>query len=241
MNTTTYPRYAQWLWLIPAALGLALTALTLFVLPPDRVIHGAGDFLFKISPLALAVLTIAAFPRRGPWALVLVVLGFIFYLGYVDSASFLNVSRLVDAALASKAHAQFPDYYRFSIFVNAFVVLFALFAYRMGGGSAAQVLKLGFSGMLVLVSGLNDLTMWLMYPWPGGQRPQAFDWASHVAIFVGHAPRLVEMLAFLAVHLLLIAVILRLPLQRWLDRLAERRWGRRLVPHSAPGHDGMIA
>ena len=230
MNIVRYPRYAQWLWLAPAALGLALTALTMLVLPPDRVIHGPGDFLLKISPLALAVLTIAAFPRRNPWALVLVVLGFIFYLGYVDSASFLHVSRLVDAALASKVHARFPDYYRFSIFVNAFVVLFALFAFRMGGGSAAQVLKLGFSGLLVLVSGLNDLTMWLMYPWPGGQRPRTFDWASHVSIFVGHTPRLVDMLAFLAIHLLLIAVILRLPLQRWLDHLAQRRWGRPLAP-----------
>src|SRR5207247_7320953 len=102
-----------------------------------------------------------------------------------------------------------------SIFANAFVFLSGFFAFRMGGATSSQLLKLGCSGILVLVSGLNDLTMWAMYDWPDGVRPETFEWASHVSIFLGRDPHVLDMLAFASVHLLLIVGILRLPLERW--------------------------
>ncbi len=207
---------ASWLWLAPAALGGVLTVLIMLVLPADRTLHGFGDFLLKISPLALAVATIALFPRRPAWTVVLPLASIVVYMGYIDSAFFIQVDRLADAAQTHAAQAQFSDYYRFSIFANAFVVLSAVFAFRMGGAASAQVLKLGVAGILVLVSGLNDLTMWAMYAWPGGVRPDSFDWASHVSIFLGRDPHLSDMLAFAAVHLALIVTILRLPLERWI-------------------------
>ena len=216
LNTVANRRGATWLWLAPAVFGGALTALIMLVLPPDRTLHGFGDFLLKVSPLLFGVLTIALFPTRRGWSLYLPVLGFVAYLGYIDSALGIEVGQLVDAAQAHAEQAQFAQYYRFSIFVNAFVVMFGLFCFRMGGGSTAQALKLGFAGVLLLISGLNDLTMWAMYEWPGGVRPDTFYWASHVSIFLGHAPSLGEMLAFLAVHLALAGTILHLPLGRWL-------------------------
>ena len=209
----------RWLWLLPAALGLAITLLIMIVLPPDRTLHGVGDFALKTSPLLLAVVTIALFPREGGRSFWLLPLGFVFYLGYVDSASFVHVSALIDAAVAQQGGNQFPSYYRWAIFVNAFTVLFPLLAFRLGGASTAGTLKLGGAGVLLLLSGLNDLTMWAMYPWPEG-RPDVFDWASHVSIFIGHAPRLPEMVAFLAVHLGLAGLILAAPLERWLRTTA---------------------
>jgi len=206
----------SWLWLAPAALGGALTALIMLVLPPDRTLHGFGDFLLKVSPLLLAVLTIALFPTRRVWSLYLPVLCIVAYLGYIDSAFGIEVGRLVDAAQAHAEHAQFAQYYRFSIFVNAFVVLFGLFCFRMGGGSTARTLKLGLAGVLLLISGLNDLTMWAMYEWPDGVRPDTFYWASHVSIFLGRDPGLIDMLVFVGVHLALVVTIMRLPLERWL-------------------------
>jgi hypothetical protein len=216
LDTIANRRGASWLWLAPAALGGALTALIMLVLPPDRTLHGFGDFLLKVSPLLFAVLTIALFPTRRRWSVYLPLLGFVAYLGYIDSAFGIEVDRLVEAAQAHAEQAQFAQYYRFSIFVNAFVVLFGLFCFRLGGGSTARALKLGLSGVLLLISGLNDLTMWAMYEWPGGVRPDTLYWASHVSIFLGRDPGLVEMLAFVAVHLALVVTIVRLPLERWL-------------------------
>jgi hypothetical protein len=203
-----------WLWLVPAVVGAALTALIMLVLPADRTLHGLGDFLLKVAPLVCAVLTIALFPSSTRWSMYLPVAGFLLYLGFIDSAFFIEVDHLVTAAQTQAVAAQFSSYYRFSIFANAFVVLWGVSAYRLGGGSSVQTLKLGCAGILVLVSGLNDLTMWAMYDWPDGVRPETFDWASHVSIFLGHPPRLSDMLAFFVIHLGLAAIVLRLPLER---------------------------
>jgi hypothetical protein len=126
---------------------------------------------------------------------------------------FIQVDHLVRAAQADAGRTQFAAYYRFSIFVNAFVLLFGLFCFRLGGGNRAQSLKLGCAGILILLSGLNDLTMWAMYDWPGGTRPVTFDWASHVSVVVGHVPTLPDMLAFVGVHLALALAIVCLPLE----------------------------
>lgn len=223
IDTNVRPFYASWLWLIPAAGGAIITALTLFVLPPDRTLHGLVDFAFKVSPLLLAVLAIALFPQHSPWLRWLMLLGFVFYMGYVDSAFILQVDKLAAAAVAGEVQKQFPTFYTFNLFVNSFTLLFALLAYRLGGGSATNVIKLGCAAILVTISGLNDLTMWAMYPWPAGERPFVFDWASHVAIFIGRDPNLYHMIGFLAVHLALAVTIVLLPLQRRVGALSARR------------------
>jgi hypothetical protein len=223
-SAPTYPGYVNWLWLIPTAIGGMMTTLIMVVIPPDQKLHGMGDFVLKTMPLVMAVVAVALFPRRGRWGLALILLGFIFYMGYVDSVLFLRVSALVREAVESggDTEASFPAYYMFILFTNAFTVLFVLFAYRLGGGGTANVLKLGLSGILIVISGMNDVSTWLMYPWPGGQRPSVLAWASHVSIFIGRDPTIYHMLGFVAVHLLLVGVITLLPLHHWLDRLKAR-------------------
>lgn len=202
------------LWLVPAAAAAVMTAMVLFVLPPDRVLHNLADFVLKVSPVVFAVIAIALFPQsqKDIWAPLLVLVGSAFFLGAIDSSSFIQVSQLVDAAQTDHAQAQFAVYYRFTTFVDAFVVLFGLLAYRLGGGSTRTVLRLGAASVLLLVSGLNDLTMWAMYAWPGGVRPDAFSWASHVAVFIGRTPLLSDMVYFVAIHLCLALGIVVVPL-----------------------------
>lgn len=221
MTTTSAaspPARAAWLWLLPAVLAVGVTLLIMLVMPPQRTLHGFGDFLLKVSPLVLAVVTIAIFPNRGALGPALLVLGVLFYFGFIDSAFFIQVDQLVQAVKSDAGPKQFAVYYQFSIFVNAFVVLLAVFAFRMGGASTSSVLRVGGAGILILLSGLNDLTMWTMYAWPAGARPETFDWASHVSIFVGRSPTLIDMLVFLAIHLALMVVVLRLPLTARLSR-----------------------
>lgn len=217
------PFWYRYLWLIPTILGGIIAFIMFFVLPPDRVVHGLGDFIFKTMPLVCAVAAIALFPQKPPLLSLFLILGVIFYMGYLDSAFYLRIEAWIRAALDGEAKAGFAAFYQFNLIVHSFTILFALFAYRLGGGRTAMVLKLGFSSILIMLSGLNDLTMWFMYPWPDGVRPAIFDWASHVEIFIGRQPTLYHMLGFLAIHLILVGIIVCLPLQRWFDQLKTRR------------------
>ncbi|GII78469.1 hypothetical protein Sru01_34510 [Sphaerisporangium rufum] len=210
-------RSRAWWWTVPAVLGLVLTVLIMVVLPPDRSIESLPEVLFKLSPLLLAVAAVAGFPRRPGLGAGLLVLVFVGYLGAVDT---LDIMHVLDYSRAADKDAAFPALYRFTLFATSFTVLAVLFAYRLGGASTARVLKAGVAGVLVVVSGLNDLTFWAMYDWTGG-RPRVLDWASHIAVFVGGPPTAPVAIAFCAVHLALAAAVLALPVQRWLDRVAR--------------------
>jgi hypothetical protein len=206
----------RWWWLVPAAAGVGLTLLIMVGQPPDRTIDSVWEVLYRVSPLLLAVLTVAGFPRRERLGLVLLGVLVVGYMGVVDT---LNVIHIFDYAEAPDRAAAFPALYRFTIFVNAFTVVAVLFGYRLGGGSTANVLKAGVAAVLVVVSGLNDLTFYYTAPWPDG-RPERLDWASHIAVFVGGPPTPAVAIGFCAAHLLLAGVVLALPMRRWLDRLA---------------------
>ncbi|SEN75447.1 hypothetical protein [Nonomuraea pusilla] len=208
----------RWLWLAPAVLGAAIATLIMAVLPPDRHVGSLAEVLYKVSPLVCAVLAVAGFPRRPGLGLGLLCALVVGYMGVIDTVNVLHVFAYAEAADRTAA---FPELYQFMIFMNAFTVLAALFAYRLGGADAARVLKAGFAGILVMISGLNDLSMWVLGDWPDG-RPEVLTWASHIAVFVGGPPTVPVAVAFCAVHLLLAAVVLALPVRRWLDRLGAR-------------------
>jgi hypothetical protein len=202
-------------WLLPALPGAGLTLLIMVVLPPDRTIDGIGEFLVRLSPLLLAVLAVAGFPQRPGLGLGLLAVLVIGYMGVVDSLNVFHISEFADA---SDRAAAFPRLYQFTIFVNAFTVLAVLFGYRLGGASTARVLKAGVAAVLVVVSGLNDLTFYYGYDWPDG-RPARLDWASHIEVFVGGPATPAVAIGFCLVHLGLAGAVLALPVQRWLDRL----------------------
>jgi hypothetical protein len=206
----------SWLWLVPAAPAVVLVLLIMVVLPPEQTLADLGDWAFRLSPFPLAVLTVALLPRRWLGA-ALLVLGVVVYMGYLDTGM---VSRILDLANAPDAQqdAMFEPVYQFELFTATFVVLFALLAYRMGGARTASVVKVGVASVLVVISGLNDMTFWLTNDWGPDGRPSVLHWASHITVFVGGPPGVVTAWVFLAVHLLLAAVVLALPLGRFVDR-----------------------
>jgi hypothetical protein len=222
-------RWRGWWWLLPGLAGALLTLLIMVVLPPDQTIDSVGEVGFRLSPLLLAVLTIAGFPRHPGFGLALLGLLVIGYMGVVDT---LNIIRVFDFADATDQAAAFPQLYQFTIFVNAFTVIAVLFGYRLGGAPAARVLKAGVAAVLVVISGLNDLSFYYANQWPDG-RPARLDWASHIEVFVGGPPTPAVAIGFCLVHLGLAAVVLALPVQRWLDRLVSRPPAARAT--AAPG------
>jgi hypothetical protein len=208
-------RRRAWLWLIPAVPTVALVGLIMVVLPPDQKLDNLAEWAFKLSPFVLAVLTVALLPRWrfGPALLVLAV---IVYMGYLDTGMILRILEF-GTVPDSEQQAAFGHIYQFELFTATFVVLFGLLAYRVAGARTTSVLKFGIASILVVISGLNDITFWLTNNWPDG-RPTEFRWASHIIVFVGGPPSVATAVVFMVVHLALAGAIMALPLGRMVDR-----------------------
>jgi len=215
-------RQRRWLWLAAAVPTVVLTLLIMVVLPPRQTLTNLGDWAFRLSPLVLGVLTVALLPRwRFGGALLL--LAPVAYMGFVDTGLVLRILEFGETTADEQVRA-FQSIYQWELLTATFVVLFGLTAYRMGGARTTSVLKIGIASVLVVVSGLNDVTFWLTYDWPDG-RPSHLRWASHIAVFVGGPPSAATAIAFLLVHLALAAVVVLLPLERYVDRAIGDREG----------------
>jgi hypothetical protein len=213
MNTLY--RNRRWLWLLPTIPAAVITLLVMVVLPPDQTLDNLGEWLFKISPFAFAVVAVALFPqvRVAP---ALIGLGVFGYMSFVDTEMVL---RIQEYGRTAEAEGSFQPVYQFELFVTTFIVLFALLAYRLGGARTASVLKVGVASILVVVSGLNDLTFWALNDvWSAGARPDELAWASHIVVFVGGPPSVATAVVFLLVHLVLAGLVLAMPVTRWVDR-----------------------
>lgn len=205
----------RWLWLVPAIPTAVLAALILVVMPPKQTLSGVADWAFRLSPFVLGVVTVALLPRWR-FAPALLLLAAVFYMGFLDTGLVLRVLDFADAP-EEQQRASFQAIYQWSLLTVTFVVLFGLFAYRMAGARTAAVVKLGFASILVVISGLNDLTFWLSYDWPDG-RPTHLTWASHISVFVGGPPSVATAVVFMVVHLVLAVVVMLLPLDRYIER-----------------------
>lgn len=208
-------RNRAWLWLVPAVLTATLTILIMVVLPPDQTLDSVAEWLFRLSPFPLAVLAVSLFPRNR-FTPVLLVLAVVVYMGFLDTEMVLRILAYGDAPEADQP-AAFQPVYQFELFTVTFVVLFALLALRLGGARTTTVLKVGAAAVLVVISGLNDFTFWATYSWPNG-RPERFEWASHMIVFLGGPPTAPVAAVFTIAHLALAGAALALPAQRWVDR-----------------------
>jgi hypothetical protein len=207
-------RRRRWLWLAAAVPAVVTTLLIMVILPPDQTLENVGDWAFKLCPFVFAVLTVSLFPRVkfGP---ALIVFAVFVYMSYLDTELVMRVQ----AFARSSDEDAFQPVYQFELFVTTFIVLFALLAYRLGGGRTANVLKAGVASILVVISGVNDLTFWALNDvWAAGTKPTELKWASHMIVFLGGPPSVPAAVAFMAVHLVLAAIVVALPVGRWVNR-----------------------
>jgi hypothetical protein len=205
-------RRRRWLWLVAAVPAVVTALLIMVVLPPDQTLDSIGDWAFKLCPFVFAVLTVSLFPR-GRFGPALIVFAVFVYMSYLDTELVMRVQDF-----ARSPDQDFQPVYQFELFVTTFIVLFALLAYRLGGGRTANVLKTGVAAILVVISGVNDLTFWLLNDvWSAGAKPAELKWASHMIVFLGGPPSVPAAVVFMAVHLVLAAIVVALPVGRWVS------------------------
>ena len=203
--------------------SLTLAAIIWFVLPHDREVENAGLLLFKLTPFACAVATIAladdAALRR--WRIHLVALPgvfLVFFCFFVPRVFFY-----------SGTDGDFPRMYYHMLTAVPLVILGLALAYRLGGGAPGTTARLAFAMLLLMLSGLEDLAFLVVNPHTSPRWtpiPEVWTWASHIEVFIGHPPTKYEAYAFIAVHVVLALLVLFLP-ARFVAAPLRRLTGRR--------------
>ncbi len=177
-------------------------------MPHDREVSSAGMLLLKLLPFVLATLAIAACEveplRRLRLHLVAIPAAFlVFFCFFVPRIFFYSGS-----------DATFPELYYHVLTATPLVILSLAGAFRLGGGAPGQTMRLAFGMLLLMLSGLEDLAFLLVNPHTDPRWtsiPEVWTWASHMKVFIGHAPTKYQAYGFIAVHTLLASLVLFLP------------------------------
>lgn len=188
-----------------AILGLALGGYIWFVMPHEREVTSLGIFLFKLLPfvcmaIAIALLDVELF-KKLKLHFILIPVAFLVYFCYFVPKIFFNMD-------------EYPMLYYTVLTVTPIIILSLSLAYRLGGGSGGSSARLSFAMLLLMLSGLEDLAYLTVNHHTDPQWatiPEVWTWASHMTVFIGHAPTKTEAYIFIVVHVILALLVLFLP------------------------------
>ncbi len=210
-------------FLIFAALAAAAAAFVWFGLPHDREVKSLGLFLVKLLPFVFATEALARldvdWAKRLRLPLLLLPVAFlVFFLYFVPKIFFYG------GAESGTKEAFYALYYHV-LTLTPLIILSLVLAHRLGGGTAALTRRLSYGMLLLMLSGLEDLAFLTVneHTDPAyATIPAVWDWASHMTVFLGHPASKYEAYAFIAVHLVIAALVLFAP-AAWFRRLDPRR------------------
>lgn len=189
-------------------LGLVGLALVWTLLPHEQAVSSGLDYVLKLAPFFALTLAVAFFPQRPTWLYLLLILAFCVFAGFF----FPRTGWFYFFASDAEIHG--GDFYThlYLLFYPALVLTVAA-AFRLGGGTAGRTLKIAWSGVIVLFSGLLDVMFQVI-------KPEADDpiSAPHIVLFTGRPITVMEGILFALAHVPLLIALLWLPLDRWIDR-----------------------
>lgn len=202
--------YSTIFGIVAVTLGLYI----LLALPHDRYVESLSIFLFKLLPFFLAAISISLIDvvliRKLRLHLVFIILCFLMFFAVFVPRMFFDVMIKTGDNV----------YYLTLIFVPIVILSLSL-AYRLGGGSTGETLRLSFALLIVMLSGIEDLAFFFVNTHEPGQFnpiPEVWDWVSHIKVRLGHPPSKYEVYAFILGHFTLAGVILFYPF-RFMNRL----------------------
>jgi hypothetical protein len=193
------------------ALAAVISAAIIWLgLPHDREVKSLGIFLFKLVPFICATEAIAwldpAWLRRPQLRAAVVVLTFSVYFLYFIPRLFYYSDN-------------FNTFYYYVLTMTPVLIVSLTLAFRLGGGSGALSRRVGYASLLVMLSGLEDLSYLTTTPQTGGV-PAVWTLASHMTVFVGHPLTRTEAFIFIGIHVVLALAVLTVPAS-WFHRRSQ--------------------
>jgi hypothetical protein len=194
--------------IITGILAVIIGLYCIIYLPQDRVVRNLGIFLLKILPFALGAICISYLNTK-----------FIYKFKLVFPSLFIGFL-VIFCVFVPKIFFYLDDYYTvyyLTLIEIPFLILLLTYTFRLGGGSTSNCLRLAFSLLLIMQSGIEDLAFLKINPHTDPQWatiPDVWTWASHIAVIIGHYPTKYEAYAFIGISLALAIFIAFFPKKR---------------------------
>ena len=210
MNSTKTSFFQKYLWLIALTLGGAGALFVWLCLPHQSQIEQIWWLVVKFAVYFLVVIGISFFPNKMKFSHLLCCLPFFPLLMYIiPRASFYGIFGTLNTP------AQGEMYTNLYLLLYPLCIMAIAFAYRQGGGKPGQCIKICVVGILLIFSGLLDLS----FDIANGRELQAtLDYAYHIIVVVGRALTWKEGVVFCLCHVPVIVIILLLPLDKWFEK-----------------------
>jgi hypothetical protein len=213
--------------LISGLFAVAAGLYAIIVLPVDRDVQSLGIFCFKLLPFIFGAIAIASIKReycdyllKSRFAFLFFILGFLIYYCWF-------VPKIFNAVDGWTYEHGWPQLYYTVLMEIPFIILFLTFVFKIAGASILNTLRLAFSLILIMISGVHD---WLYYV-VNNEFPILEVWeATHIKVRLGHFPTKYEGYAFIAFHFLLAALLIFIP---W-DKLKPYKWLAKKLKRPAP-------
>lgn len=196
----------KYLWLILLGMGCLGFLLVYNTVHIQRGTTPRGTYVLFMLLFILIVGGISFFPNKFRLRFLLIYIPFLFVLGYLDQV-------MVYAFIRSDMAA----FYKYDfLLLYPTIVLSVCFAYRLGGGSPGHVIKIGVSGLILLFSGFLDIMYFVT-----NNIPIKLDqyFAPHMLEIIGHVPSLTEVIIFISVHFIAIALFSMVPINKLLNKI----------------------
>jgi hypothetical protein len=213
MSYLNMPRFFRRnIWISFLLFGIIGFLLVWFFLPHKSEIDSVWQLIFKLGVFFLVVFSIAFFPNQAKSGYLFVILPFFVFTGFlIPKLSFYGFTGSV---VTNNLYGEF--YTLLYLLLYPSIILTTCLAYRIGGGSPGNCIKIALSGVLILFSGFLDLLWYVVNP---VKLPEIIQYAHHIKLILGHYPTYQEAIFFALAHLPVFVVILLLPLNQWIDKI----------------------
>ncbi|NLW47919.1 MAG: hypothetical protein GXY86_11365 [Firmicutes bacterium] len=202
----------KYLWMVFLGLGIVGFLITWFLLPHRSEIDSIWTLVFKMVIYGFIIGAIAFFPNQSKYGYLLVIAPFFVFLGFIiPKISWFGFTGIIPNADYSLSGEFYTILYLLLVPLINFSVSFA---YRMGGGSSGNTLKISLFGIILLFSGYLDILWHIVNP---VEIPDRLLYAHHITVFFGRTVTFTEAIIFAICHLPLLVAVLLLPFDKWIN------------------------
>lgn len=205
----------KYLWVICFVIGALGFFYIYYCTPHTSVIDSIWEYLSKILLFMIFSSSFAFFPNQSKKGYLWLIIPLLLYAGFIGSKlDYIGFRVLADGGGGQQGADEY--YITLYLLLYPFIVSCLSFAYRIGGGTSGNCIKISFVGVLVLFSSFLNIMFEITNPI---EIPDVIPYVYYFKVIVGRFPTFTEEIIFCLCHIPLVIGVLLLPLDKWIDKI----------------------